>query len=77
MHDFHSDKEKAIRLKLDVAKIMNEILKYNGDSEEALRNLELRKDSSIDITQLRNLAKEELKKMDNSIEVEEYILKEK
>jgi uncharacterized membrane protein YcaP (DUF421 family) len=77
MHDFHSDKEKAIRLKLDVAKIMNEILKYNGDANEALQNLELQKNNNIDITQLRNLAKEELKKMDTSIEVETYVLKEK
>lgn len=75
MHDFHGDKEKAIRLKLDVAKIMNEILKYNGNADEALRNIEVQKNSTIDIKELRNIAKEEMKKMDTSVEVEKYILK--
>lgn len=75
MHDFHGDKEKAIRLKLDVAKIMNEILKHNGDANEALQNSELQRNNSIDVEKLRNLVKEESKKINGNIEVEEYILK--
>lgn len=41
MHDYITDKEKAIGRKLDVSKLMSEILKSNGDIEKVLSDKDI------------------------------------
>jgi hypothetical protein len=41
MHDYITDKEKAIGRKLDVSKLMSEILKQNGDVEKVLSDKDI------------------------------------
>lgn len=41
MHDYITDKEKAIGRKLDVSKLMTEVLKQNGDVEKVLTDKEI------------------------------------
>lgn len=41
MHDYITDKEKAIGRKLDVSKLMSEILKQRGDVEKVLSDKEI------------------------------------
>lgn len=41
MHDYITDKEKAIGRKLDVSKLMSEILKNNGDVEKVLSDKDI------------------------------------
>lgn len=40
MNDFLSNKEKAISRKLDIAKLMSEILKYNGNMKAVIQESE-------------------------------------
>lgn len=41
IHDYVTDKEKAIGRKLDVSKLMSEILKNNGDVEKVITDQEV------------------------------------
>ena len=41
MHDYITDKEKAIGRKLDVSKLMSEILKQSGDVEKVLSDKDI------------------------------------
>ena len=41
IHDYVTDKEKAIGRKLDVSKLMSEILKSNGDVEKVISDQEV------------------------------------
>ena len=41
MHDYITDKEKAIGRKLDVSKLMSEILKQNGDVEKVISDKDI------------------------------------
>jgi hypothetical protein len=57
-HDFFMDKDKALRMKLDIAKIMNEILKFKGDESTALNNFNKKngiESEVIDIKQLQQM----------------------
>ena len=41
MHDFISDRDKALGRLIDIAKMLNEVIKYNGDADKALKSKEL------------------------------------
>lgn len=41
MHDYTTDKERAIARKMDVAKLLSEVLKFNGDVEKLLTDGEI------------------------------------
>ena len=41
IHDYTTDKEKAIARKMDVAKLMGEILKFNGDVTKVLTDKQI------------------------------------
>lgn len=41
MNDFISSKEKSIARKLDIAKLMTEVLKYNGNMKAAIQESEM------------------------------------
>lgn len=53
MHDFVSDKDKAIKGKLEIAKFMGEVLKYKGDAEAALNDPTFSKASKMDLKSLK------------------------
>ena len=63
--------QKSITQKLDIAKLMDEVVKQNGDVKNAV---EKTKQASFDLSQLRKLAKE-ISTSDNT--TEEYTLKGK
>ena len=48
MHDFLSNKEKAISRKLDIAKLMSEILKFNGNMKAVMQESDLNWDAFKD-----------------------------
>lgn len=48
MNDFLSNKEKAISRKLDIAKLMSEILKFNGNMKAVMQESDLNWDAFKD-----------------------------
>lgn len=69
MHDFLGDKEKAIRTKVDIAKLLAEIISHNGNVEEALADKAFNKQpTSLNLEQLR-------KSINNADSPEVYTLK--
>ena len=59
MHDYYGDLDRANKQRLDVAKIMNEILKYKGDTEAAIDSVNQQvSKGTLDIDSLRRMAKE-------------------
>lgn len=48
MNDFLSNKEKAISRKLDIAKLMSEVLKFNGNMKAVVQESEMDWDSFKD-----------------------------
>ena len=44
MNDFIASKDKAIGRKLEIAKLMSEIIKHNGDTKKANESIELPED---------------------------------
>jgi hypothetical protein len=57
MHDYTTDKQKAIGMKLDIAKFMGEVRKYNGDASKAIGDSDQRK-TSLNLDELRRAASE-------------------
>lgn len=57
MKEYFTLQQKAITIKMDVAKLMSEIIKHNGDVKKALNDDNMKK-SSLDISKLRKLAKD-------------------
>lgn len=74
VHDYQTDYTKAIGMKLDVAKFMGEVLKFNGDVNAALNDKEARKGMKLDFTSLRKALSEDLN-TDSGNEVKTYQLK--
>ena len=69
MHDFLGDKEKAIRTKVDISKLLAEIVSHNGNVEEALTDKTFTKQpTSLNLEQLR-------KSINNADNPEVYTLK--
>lgn len=65
MNDFITNKDKAIGRKLDIAKLMTEVFKFNGNVENALNNGE-------DVGNWQDII-DKLKEEDpDAVEVEEY-----
>lgn len=57
MQNYISLQQKSISQKMDIAKLMSEIVKNNGDAEKALKGMKA-KNTTLDLEKLRNLAKE-------------------
>lgn len=55
MHDYITDKNKAIAMKLDISKLLSDILKYNGDVNKAITENNLEKDSSLNLEKIRQI----------------------
>lgn len=72
MHDYITDKQKAISMKLDIAKFMGEVYKYKGDVAMAVEETGL-SSTSLDLDRLKKMV-EDAKTMETNPEKEEYIM---
>lgn len=54
MHDYNTDIQKAKQLKLDVSKLLIEVLKFNGNVEKALTESEVISNLDSDFQNIRN-----------------------
>lgn len=66
MNDFMTSREKAITKKFDIAKLMAEIVKHNGDVNDTLNDKNATKGSSFNINELKKAVNEQMK--NNNIE---------
>lgn len=55
INDYLSIKDKAIGKKLDIAKMLSEIIKHNGNVENALNDSQATKNSSINFDKIKAL----------------------
>ena len=55
INDYLSIKDKAIGKKLDIAKMLSEIIKHNGDVDKTLNDSETTKNSSINFDKIKEL----------------------
>lgn len=58
MNDFLSIKDKAISKKIEIAKLMSEVLKHNGNVNDALGN-EQTKQTTFDFSKIREMIENE------------------
>ena len=73
MHDFIKDKTKAIEVRLDIAKFMGELYKYDGNVGKALADPTIAKSTSLNLKRLRNDVKKILD--ENETDTKTYDLK--
>lgn len=60
IHDYLTDKEKAMRLKLDIAKFMGAVLMNNGNLNKAIAEEEQSKEpTSLGLSAIKKLAEED------------------
>ena len=72
MSNYITLQQKAIAQKFDIAKLMSEVLKSGGDVKKAIDET---KKTTLNISELRRIAKAGLPTADEVNEVEEYTLK--
>ena len=53
MHDYLNDKRKAMDQKLEIAKLMNEVIKHNGDAKSAVEDKNFVKKTSLNLNEIR------------------------
>ena len=53
MHDYHGDLNSALATKVELVKFMGEVIKHNGDLEDALNDQQFAKATKLDLNQLR------------------------
>ena len=54
VHDFIKDKTEAIKMRLDIAKFMGEIYKYDGNVAKAISDPAISKSTSLNLKSLRS-----------------------
>ena len=64
VHDFIKDKTEAIKMRLDIAKFMGEIYKYDGNVSKAINDPAISKATSLNLRGLRNDVKKILEEGD-------------
>lgn len=72
MKEYFTLQQKSITIKMDIAKLMGEIIKNRGDINKTLNDDNLKK-STLDITKLRKIAKDI--NTPSNIDKEEYNIK--
>jgi hypothetical protein len=58
MHDYLNDKDKAIGRKIEIAKLMTEVIKHGGDVEKTLNDTEIEKTGAINLDKIREAMSE-------------------
>lgn len=53
MHDYIGDKTKAIASKFEIAKFMGELIKHNGDINEAINDKNFMKRTALNLNDIR------------------------
>lgn len=53
MHDYHGDMNRALATKVELVKFMGEIIKHNGDIEDAMNDQQFAKATKLDLNQMR------------------------
>lgn len=53
IHDYIGDKKTALTMKMEIAKLMTEVLKHNGDARGALNDPNFSKATKLDLKALR------------------------
>ena len=53
MHDYHGDLNRALATKVELVKFMGEIIKHNGNIEDAMNDQQFVKATKLDLDQLR------------------------
>lgn len=61
INDYLSIKDKAISKKLEIAKLLSEILKHNGDVDSTLNDTNAMKNVSIDFKKIREMVNSSVK----------------
>jgi hypothetical protein len=74
MNDFIGSREKAITKKFEIAKLMAEIVKHNGDVNETLNDKNAMKNMGKAFS-IENLKKQMQEQMNNNVVSETYQLK--
>ena len=73
IHDLFGDKEKVLKMKFEVSKLMSEFVKHGGNVEDTLNDTNVAKNSKLDI----NAWKKEINKLMLEENVQTYELKTK
>lgn len=61
INDYLSIKDKAISKKLEIAKLLSEIMKHNGDVDSTLNDTNAMKNVSIDFKKIREMVNSSVK----------------
>ena len=59
INDYMSMKDKAISKKIEIAKILAEIVKYNGNVQDALNDSAVAKNMSFDFSKIREIVNQD------------------
>lgn len=65
INDYMAMKDKAISKKIEIAKILSEIVKYNGNIQDALNDSASAKNMSFDFSKIREIVNQDNNKDDN------------
>lgn len=65
INDYMAMKDKAISKKIEIAKILSEIVKYNGNVQDALNDSASAKNMSFDFSKIREIVNQDNNKDDN------------
>lgn len=68
MKEYIALQQKAINQKMDIAKLMTEVVKHNGNIQDALNDSSIAKETTLDLNKLRKIAEEASISGDDSIE---------
>lgn len=71
IHDLFGDKEKVLKMKFEVSKLMSEFVKHGGNVEDTLNDANVAKNSKLDI----NAWKQQLNEIMAEDNVQTYDLK--
>ena len=71
IHDLFGDKDRVLKMKFEVSKLLTEFVKHNGDVESTLNDSNVSKNTKIDI----NSWKKQLNELMSEENVQSYDLK--
>lgn len=69
MHDLITDRDKAIGRKIEIAKLLTEIVKHNGDLKSTLTEKGIDKDIELNLDEFRQSCLEEDDSPENDTEI--------
>jgi hypothetical protein len=73
MHDLFGDKEKVLKMKFEISKLLTEFVKHGGDVDDTLNDTNVSKNSKLNISDL----KKQINELMTEPDVQTYELKTK